>query len=273
MRCQNRKIAIRDDDLCALTAWEEVQAVYGPLWRKINVSFSVIPFVGAPLPFRGETPFDAPIPVGKNAEVVKNVRRLLREGRASINLHGYDHTYLLRDGRYWPEYRWKSDAQLIAQTVEGKAYLEEVFDTRVRVFVPPSNDIKKTGVTAVERAGLHLSAVMHRGGDRLISISYARAYVLRWAYRMLTGFPYPYPLRVGRHFELAYYTMTPAARLDRLQKALELCHRRQAPFVLAVHYWELFRDELLRQTFYELIDEALGRGFEPVPLEDCFGER
>lgn len=273
MRNAKRKLAIRDDDLCGLTDWEEVRVVYEPLWNNISVSFSVIPFVGAPLPFRGQPPLAAPLPVGENCKVVENLRRLLQAGRAGINLHGYDHTYVVRDGMYQAEYWWKSEAQLCKQTIEGKMYLEGVFGTRVRVFVPPSNSISRAGIAAVERAGLHMSAVIGKGGDRPMSVSYLRAYALKYVYRSLTGFPYPYPLRVGNHLELAYYTLTRVASIDRLRKALEFCYRRDAPFVLAVHYWELCRDEQLRAVFYELVGEALRRGFEPVPLAECFDER
>ncbi|MDW8103878.1 MAG: hypothetical protein RMM06_01235 [Armatimonadota bacterium] len=264
-----KKLAIRDDDVCALTRWEEVDAVYERLWGKVCVSFSVIPFVGAPLPFRAREPLPAPLPLDSNWELVENLRILLAKRWASVSLHGYDHLYRKEGGADLPEYRWKPRELLVSQTVEGKSYLQRIFGQNVHVFVPPSNAIGRGGIAAIEEAGLHLSGVMGRWGDRPPSLSYFRAYVLRWGYRLFTGFPYPYPLRVGRHLELAYYSLTSSSSYERVRRALAFCHRRAAPFVLAVHYWELFGNDTLRHMVYEVVAEALKLGFEPSPLAEC----
>lgn len=267
-----RKIAIRDDDLCGLTQWEEVEAVYGSLWGRVPVSFSVIPFVGAPVPFRGQAELEQPVPVHTNKQVVQQLGYLAGKRWAEVNLHGYHHTYLWRNGKHYAEYMWRPEQELRKHTIEARRYLETVFGSPVRVFIPPSNAIGRAGICAVEEAGLNVSATMGRWGDRPFSISYVRSYLLRWGWRALFGFPYPYPLRVGRHRELAFYTLTPSACAERLRHLLQWCSRVHAPFVIAVHYWELYQDRKLRQVLFELVEEATQRGFEPALLSECFGD-
>lgn len=265
-----RKIAIRDDDLCALTRWEEVEEVYGKLWGRVPISFSVIPFVGARLPFRGQPELEQPMPIHANQQVVQNLRSLVTKRWAEINLHGYHHTYLWRDGRYHAEYVWKPEQELRKHTVEAKRYLEALFGSPVRVFIPPSNAIGRAGISAVEEAGLNVSATMGRWGDRPFSISYLQSYLLRWGWRALLGVPYPYPLRVRRHLELTFYTLTPSACYERLRHLLGWCSRIRAPFVLAVHYWELYQDASLRGRLYDIVEEAIQKGFKPALLSECF---
>lgn len=272
MAMRRKVLAIRDDDMCAFTLWDEIMEVYHPIWHLVRVSFSVIPFVGANLPFKGQPDYAEPIPLSSNSDLVRDLRKNLQDGRIGVSLHGYSHIYRYHKGRWYPEYMWKPATQLIKETLHGKRYLENLLGKQIEVFVPPSNGISKGGVVAVEKARLHLSAVMGRWVDRPVSLSYLRAYMLRWVHRIVTGFPYPHPLHVGNHLELCYYSLTPNASYNKLREALKWCNQVSAPFVVAVHYWELLKHTNLREALCELVHEALDMGYEAALLSECFHE-
>jgi peptidoglycan/xylan/chitin deacetylase (PgdA/CDA1 family) len=265
------QLAIRDDDLCFFTTWEELWQVYQPIWGRCPVSFSAIPFVSASPPFTDNVDSGhGRMPLGLNHRLVEILRSYVENGCAEINLHGYDHKYVIRSKRRIPECYWKSREQLYREVKEGKSYLEYLFGRPVQVFVPPSNSIDAKTVLAVEAAGMHLSADMNLGIDRPPSLSYVRGYLLRWWFRLHNGLPYPYPLRVGKHLELAYYSLTRASNAEHLRRDLHRCYSWSAPYVLAVHYWELKQLEPLRQLLFQLVEEAIILGFEPVRLSECF---
>lgn len=270
MRMRRKLLAIRDDDMCAFTQWEEIVEVYRSIWHLARISFSIIPFAGAEPPFKGQPELAEFRPLSANAELVLNLRKNLQEGRIGVSLHGYSHVYRYHNSRWYPEFVWKPAAQLYEETQHGKTYLEGLLGKRIEVFVPPSNRISKDGIFAVESSRLNLSAVMGWWGDRPMTRSYLRAYVHRWMYRVVTGFPYPYPLRVGNHLELCYYTLTPTASYERLRKALRLCNQLSAPFVIAVHYWELLKHVDVREALFDLVHQAISMGYETALLSECF---
>ena len=75
---------------------------------------------------------------------------LVAAGRVTIALHGYTHEDF-PDG-----YEFQAAPDLEARLARGLAYLEQVLDTRIRIFVPPHNALSKRGLAAVSAAGLNL---------------------------------------------------------------------------------------------------------------------
>ena len=262
--------AIRDDDVCFFTNWQDLDYLYASLWGKIPISFSVIPFA---VPHRGsqmQLCKDLPKkPIHENNNLVRFLKEKIRNNEVEIMLHGYSHEYYMIHGRRIGEYLWKPKEQLIKQTLEGKQYLEELFCTSIQVFVPPSNMIGKAGIVAIETAGLHLSGIMGRWNDRPLSFSYFKAYLRRWAYRCLKGKPYPFPIVVGKHVELVAYSLTPSANLQWLHDTMYKCFKVGAPFVLAIHHWELLENPFLKSTFFDLINEAIDIGYIPSTVSQC----
>lgn len=267
--------AIRDDDTSYFTQPEDLEAVYGPYWGQVPISLAVVPFS---VPEHRGRSFDSSAspnvlrPVGDNPRLVTWLREKLALGHIEIMLHGFDHRYQWRDGRWHGEYAWKPQAQLMEETRRGKAYLEELLGVRIRVFVPPSNAIGIAGIRAIRAAGLHLSGIMGRSGDRPFSIAYAWAYLRRWGWRCLHGDVYPYPLRYDGHTELRAYAMTPRADPAALLRSLEACTRWEAPFVVATHYWEFRECPSMHRTLKQLISAARSYGMSCVPVSSCYGE-
>jgi len=153
---------------------------------------------------------------------------------------------------------------------QGKEYLEKLLKTKIKVFVPPSNQIGTRGIRAIEAAGLNLSGILGPWGDRPVSKDYLKAWILRWSYWLFHRCPYPYVLDLGRHKELVAYSLTPSANWQKLLQRLDLCARIGAPFVVATHYWELKRYPQLHKRLSQLLDLALAKGARPVKVSECY---
>jgi len=268
--------AIRDDDVSFFTNWQDLDRLYAALLGKVPISFAVIPF--AVPHWRGESglskqPKSATVKaLHENAALVEYLAMSVQRGEVEIMLHGYSHEYRMMRGRRIGEYLWKPKGQLIKETLEAKQYLEELFHTPVRVFVPPSNMIGKAGIIAIEAAGLHLSGIIGRWIDRPISFSYLKAYLRRWTYRCSRGRLYPFPLVVGNHIELVAYSLTPSTSLAWLRDTMRMCYKLGAPFVLATHHWELLKYRTLKEAFVQLVEEALTMGYTPAKVSQCILE-
>ncbi len=146
------KFAIRDDDTCYFTSPEDLKKAYGELWGKIPISLAVVPFVKArKAPFIPKEFWESnkEYPVGENQELVSFLKKEIKNGNVSIMLHGYNH-------EYYPQPEFVGGKNLKEKVIEGKRYLEEVLETEINTFVPPSNSMSKEGILAVKEAGLKL---------------------------------------------------------------------------------------------------------------------
>jgi peptidoglycan/xylan/chitin deacetylase (PgdA/CDA1 family) len=268
--------AIRDDDTSFFTNPDVLDAVYGPYWGKVPISLATVPFSGPEHRGKSFNPAysaDSEMPLGENKLLTEWLIKKIKSDQVEIMLHGYNHAYRKISGHWVGEYGWKPPAQIVKETKRGKAYLESLLDTKVRVFVPPSNTIGKTGIQALRMANLNLSGIMGKGGDRPFTADYLPAYAKRWAWRFLHGDAYPFPLRYGGHTELRAYALTPRADSDQLVRSLEHCARIHAPFVLATHYWEFSEYPEMHKTMSRLILLADKLKMTFAPVSNCFEEK
>jgi predicted deacetylase len=228
--------AIRDDDTSFFTRPEDLTRVYGGIWDEAPVSLSVVPFQGRTktkaIPPGYWTAGTELYPIGDNRELVAFLREQKTRGRISIMLHGYSHV----DG---PDgYEFESQSDLERKVREGKRYLEQIFDTSVRAFVPPHNRLSLNGYLAVTNAGLDIVQIVHFFAARPFTARYLPHLArLLWAKRIWKQ-RYPYVLDFGTHCEVAHHSLTPSVSFETLAKDLEFCHRRRGVFVVATHYWE-----------------------------------
>jgi hypothetical protein len=267
--------SIRDDDTSFFTTPNELDTVYGPYWGKIPISLATVPFsspVHRGMSFNPAYSADSEMPLGENKVLTDWLIDKVKSGQVEIMLHGYNHAYRQIKGQWIGEYGWKPWPQLAQETKRGKAYLESLLKTQIKVFVPPSNTIGKAGIQAVRMANLYLSGIMGKGGDRPFTMDYIPAYAKRWAWRLRHGDAYPFPLRYGGHTELRAYALTPRADADQLVRSLERCARLQAPFVLATHYWEFKDCRDMHKTLTRLIALADNLNMAFTPVSSCFGE-
>ena len=268
----NAPFAVRDDDCSYFTNPEQLDQVYGAYWERLPISLAVIPFAVPVHKGRvlGEG-FDParPMPLEENRPLVRYLREKVCKGQVEILLHGHTHEYAQTRAGWQPEYVWKPAERLARETLQGKQYLEQLLNTRIQVFVPPSDRIGAGGVAAVRKAGLNLSGAMGLGGDRPLSWDYCLAYAKRWGTRLLHGTHYPSTLRYGGHAELAAYTLTACVDQADLKSKLMHPRLRDAPFVLATHYWEFAEQVDMGARLAELVDIAQQEGRTFTTVSRC----
>ncbi len=253
------KFLIRDDDTCAMTRPEELEACYGAVWDTIPVGLSITPFrvpgrsLGVPEHLLGS---EVPLPLGDAPELVSFLREKIRERKLHVALHGFHHTR--PSGQ--PEYVAGSDLE--RKTACGKRYLEELLGCRVDTFVPPNNQLGPEGFAAVAAAGLNLvnnqpyprsgsGPQSPRGGvDTLIAAQYAL--------RNRLGRPNRFAIRSFLGFKQApYHTLGPGSSLDGLLEVLRECRRCSGVFILATHYHAFERRMLSGESIREGLQRVL----------------
>jgi hypothetical protein len=247
--------AIRDDDTSYFTEPDDLINIYGPIWDVCPVSLSVVPFHGCTksgaLPQK-KWSGDETFPIGENKELVRFLKEMIENNKISIMLHGYSHMDSPKG------YEFDAGDDLYNKVKIGKAYLEELFNTEIQVFVPPHNTLSSTGLAAVIGNNMNLVAIpSFRPNKRPLQLGNIIPFLKQKIYRWRYDKKYPYVLHYSDHKEAAYYSLTPDVPLDSLKKDFEFCHSQGGSFILATHYWEFDshqsydRSIRMRDVFYE----------------------
>ncbi len=231
------RFCIRDDDTSFFTSPAELEQAYGEMTRRGPVSLAVIPFCragasrGVPEKFRGRWTVH---PLHENRELVDYLRMRVSEGRFEVMLHGHSHDE--PHGR--PEFERGRD--LHGRIAAGRAYLEDLLNTRIRVFVPPHNTIGASGLRALADHRLHLggTAGVRAGWPRLSRSTWATWLRLR-RWRRQGGPGIPWVLDLGDHREIAGNPVTPLSTFEENAAVLESARSVGGVFCAATHYWEL----------------------------------
>jgi hypothetical protein len=252
------RIALRDDDTSYFTPPERLHAVYDDVWDRIPVCLATVPFaIGYPQPGIPEEHWHsgAPFPLEKNAPLVGDLKRLQAAGRVSIALHGYTHQ------DYPGGYEFQAAPDPERRVRHGLAYLQELLQTSIRIFVPPHNALSKRGLAAVSGAGLNLlgSFLSFRPSMRPWEWRTLPNYLRIRRFRAATGrrrhdrFVYPHVLRYGRHAEFGCHSLIPGTTFDALKAGFDEARALGGDFCIATHYWEVdgtLHDVLVRTLDY-----------------------
>lgn len=271
----NMIAAIRDDDTSYWTDPQDLEEAYKEIWaNKIPISLSVIPFavkshhLGDWNNFFQEQSLKA---IGENPDLIKFLSDKLKENKVFLMLHGFSHQYkvtgnkkdkailatrenlaLLRSDRkvtplvWFGEYNWKDYPQLKDETKRGKDYLEDLFHQKITVFVPPSNDISSGAAKAVAENGLNISGTMRISKfNRSLDFYSIRNWTLKLLWRMKYNCVYPYVMSYGTHKELSAFGLIPNLAFQELREKIDLCRKKDAPFVMATHHWEVKKNKNL----------------------------
>lgn len=284
---------IRDDDLSYWTNPDDIEKVYKPLFdKKIKISFATIPFA---VQMFNAGNFDTfyqdennSTAIGENQDIVDYIKEKIDDGLVEIMLHGYNHLYSFEcDGviktatkenlqkirdlnkkiNFLGEYNYQNYQTLNKKTKEGKEYLEDIFKIKITNFVPPSNQIGKSGIKSVINNNLNISGLIGKKYDREVSLKGIMTYLDRVIFSFTNkDITYPKIANYGRHKELAGYAFTPVTNFDKYEKQLEYCIKNNLPFQIATHYWEI--DNELKDKFYKFIYNALNNGIQTKLLKE-----
>lgn len=168
-----RYVCVRDDDTNYFTTVEDLRSSYEDLWGEIPITLAVIPFAHGSdkkiLDFdlddnkfkklrdweksasAGElTEYHKVYPVGGNCDLVVELKDRIKEGSVEIAQHGVFHRYNERGGEM------RGDEMAYEAVRDGKEYLEKVFKTKVRIFIPPSNTIDEVCYEYIKKLDMYL---------------------------------------------------------------------------------------------------------------------
>jgi len=251
---------IRDDDTSFFTSPEQLERAYGEITQWGPVSLAVVPFhragtsKGVPEKFRGAWTVH---PLHENGDLVDYLRRGANCGRFEIMLHGYYHDETDK------KFEFAMGSELAKRVAEGRNYLENLLDTKVRVFVAPRNTIGRVGLRAIARAGLHLGGTAGvRAGWSPLSRATWKTWTKLRAWRKTGALGVPWVLDLGDHREIAGNPVTPSARIDQNEAAFKPALELNDVFCIATHYWEMnvasnhVNEPTVGEHLHRLIDRA-----------------
>jgi hypothetical protein len=149
-------------------------------------------------------------------------------------LHGYYHDELNS------KVEFGSGNHLAERVASGRKYLEDLLNTKIRVFVPPHNTIGRQGLRALAAEGLHLGgAAGVRNGWSPLSRKTWQLWLQLRKWRKNGGVGVPWILDLGDHREIPGNAVTPVNSFARNKAAFETAVKVGGVFCLATHYWEL----------------------------------
>lgn len=243
------KISIRDDDLCFYSNYQDFKKIYDDL--NIPVSISLVPFS---VPYHGNVkPFGDGYEYKQsdfrnNKTLVESLKKDLKDNKIEILLHGFSHEY--KTGKKMiPELIWKSKSQIEEELSLGKKVIEETFKTPIKVFVAPSNEINRKGISVIERLGLNFSGCFH-GFTRKLDFYYLNNLIKRYISRILYGVPLGGLMKFKHHNELSTIGIQDYKKLI---KYYEICKRKNWDYCLVVHYWQLNNNPEMLYNFKKII--------------------
>ena len=166
-------ICIRDDDTGFITKPSDLLHAYGDLWGEIPITLAVIPFTHGghlkSLEYDGCTnrlqkirEFELAatakqladhhrlLPVGDNANLVEFLLPLIKKEKIEVALHGFNHRYCENGAEFI------NNHVDFYQIRDGKEYLEKLFNTSIKTFVPPSNRIDLKNCDYLNKLSLNL---------------------------------------------------------------------------------------------------------------------
>jgi len=269
------KYIIRDDDTSYWTTADELEEKYGDLFKcGLKLSLAVIPFSVRSYNFGNESLFYQDIDgrdIAENKDVCNYIKEKIKADNIEIMLHGYSHQYYLNsNGRMLPatleniseiknnngvpsfigEFGY-NNAEHASLMREGREHLESIFNTSIKVFVPPSNQVSRTCASALDLNSLNLSGIVTKDLNRNFSVKTIISYYRRIYNKLLHSKNCALPLSYKNHRELSALSVTPVSGFDRLRPTLELAIKAHEPIQLATHYWEL--DEDLKAELCKMI--------------------
>jgi len=231
------QFCIRDDDTSFFTSPEQLENAYGELSQHGPISLAVVPFhragtsKGVPEKYRGRWSVH---PLHENRSLVEYLRQGVSAGRYEVMLHGYYHDE--PDG-HWEFQRGDDLGRRVA---DGRRYLEDLIETKVRVFVAPRNGIGREGLRAIAREGLHLGGVagLRSGWPRCSPRSW-RTWLRLRRWKMTGQFGVPWVLDLGDHREIPGNAVTPLSRSSANEATFRAAVSVDGVFCVFTHYWEL----------------------------------
>lgn len=268
------RFAIRDDDTSYFTRPEELDRLWGEFLPHLPISLAVVP--------RALEPFNLGDPerfyqgaeqhsLHENRELVSWLKQHLAAGSVAVMCHGYSHEYRRRGPKHLEqEYLWKPFERLLAETRDGKQELESALSLPITTFVPPGNGISGAGLEAVRASFSNILTTfpLRRPQDLRADWQYILAYTRRLYYQLRHGMANPFGEDLRGLRLIPSVSVTQLVNWEEVRDKLLLCHKYNANFVAAVHYWEV--DQRLKDMLWRLIEMAQKLNYDFTTCPEMF---
>ena len=254
------RFAIRDDDTSYFTRPEELDKLWGGFLPYVPVSLAVVPVSLEPFHLGDPERFYQGAkqhPLRDNPELVAWLRAHLGNGSIAVMCHGYSHEYR-RTGPSGleQEYVWKPFDRLKRETAEGKQQLETALGREITTFVPPGNGISGAGLDAVRLcfSNVLTTLPLRRPQDLRPDRQHLAAYARRFYYQLRHGIANPFGDQLRGLHLIPSVSVTEHTTWEEIRDKMLRCHRLNANFIAAVHYWEV--DQRIKDLLWRLVDLA-----------------
>ncbi len=276
-----RLICLRDDDTSFHTRYEELADGYGEFWGKIPVTLATVPFSHGSqqkiLEF--EYPSDKKYqrvrewelkanadelteyhklhPIGENMDLVEKLKPLVKSKKIEIAQHGISHRYNEKGAEMF------YDNVGLIQIRDGKEYLSKVFDTEIKVFVPPSNTIDYRCAKYINSLGVDIlsgSTIKYRNNrQRIIDFLCHPIDIYSALIRRITGKAYPAIYKKCGIYITSATTFDACYTVDEIMKKVTDILRQNQAVVITTHYMLLNGYIIDNFEYRRKFQEFLGR--------------
>lgn len=182
-------------------------------------------------------------PIGDNLELVDYLKSLIKDGKASISMHGIYHrneemdipqveNNFIRGAEFYTNNDYTKEVE------EAKKYLENLFSININSFTPPQNMINDNGFRALRNNRLSVCADLIRSPRRFRTcMSYYGiiGYISILYYRFFKGRHYPYMITNGNINFIGHQRLQPCIKENEIIDSFEYCHKKNGIFVLSTH--------------------------------------
>lgn len=260
-----KAFVIRDDDTCFHTYPYELTDAFGDLWNQsAKVSLSVIPYTDGQF---------GDMSIGRlkngpkryfyeNQDLLKFLNAKIQKKLVEPVIHGFDHEYIKKDGNWISEFRWKNPVEVKKNLKDTQNLFSEYFGCSVNTLVPPSNGLSKDVSIILDDLGINTSSVIEIKFNRRMDLYSLKNFWFKIYFRLIRRQTVPILLKYQHHNELAFNNLTPSSKISSLYKNLSYCNRKNIPFVISTHYWELNQNPKLRTELKHIYEHAKSIGFK-----------
>ncbi|OYP50547.1 hypothetical protein CIK97_05905 [Prevotella sp. P3-120] len=250
------KFILRDDDINYHYSAEQLAKWYDGITDICPVSICIPAFIKGDFfkwveIFESHTPYDenewlktgVPYKLGDNKELVKYIKGLIENGKATISMHGIHHRNEEMDmppvaNNFIRGAEFYTNNDYTSKLKEAKEYLENLFKVKICSFSPPQNMINLNGLRAIRNNHLSLCADLIRSPrmPKTMVEFYGLAGTIKILYyRFALGHQYPYIIHHKGIDLIGHCRLQPGNNYDEIINSFNYCYKKNGVFVLSTH--------------------------------------
>lgn len=267
----NKYICLRDDDTNYFTNVQELEEGYEELWGKVPITLATIPFVHGSekrimdfdldkgkykrlrewelsADYSELSLYNRLFPVGDNHELVYELKRMADQGLIEIAQHGVTHRYNERGAEMF------YDNVSFYELRSANEYLEKTFDSRVQIFIPPSNTIDYKSAENIRKLDMR---IMSSGTIKLAG----------FAEKMKLSIQYPYSIidkirrkecdqlikRRGKNIYISSFTLGINTEEQDFMSKVEKIINELGFVAIGTHY-RLLQEQSYREKYIRIVN-------------------